>query len=84
MPGCAVIGERAGVAGVSQQTSGRWQALQLLTWPATEPVLLAWLQQHGSRAVMLRPDRYIMGLAQASGDLDRLSNLLPQRSAQTV
>lgn len=83
-PGFAVIGEPAVLAGVSQQTRERWQALQLLTWPATEPVLLAWLQQHGSRAVMLRPDRYIMGLAQASGDLDRLSNLLPQRSAQTV
>jgi 3-(3-hydroxy-phenyl)propionate hydroxylase len=39
--------------------------------------LQAWLREHGVSAVMLRPDRYIMGVARTAGDLDALTRLLP-------
>jgi 3-(3-hydroxy-phenyl)propionate hydroxylase len=33
------------------------------------------------RAVMLRPDRYIMGVARSGSDLDSISALLPATAA---
>jgi hypothetical protein len=33
---------------------------------------------------MLRPDRYIVGLAGCAGDLERLSELLPRRLALAI
>ena len=38
---------------------------------------LAWLAEHGVRAVVLRPDRYVMGVANTAAELDRVSHLLP-------
>ena len=43
----------------------------------------AWLQQQGVRAVLLRPDRYILGVAQTGADLDGLSALLPVAATLT-
>lgn len=80
----AVIGQRAVVQAVSPQTQERWQALGLVRLVAEHPELQQWLQQHGAQAVVLRPDRYILGLANCSSDLDRLSHLLPRRLALAV
>jgi hypothetical protein len=46
------------------------------------PELERWLEQHDAQAVMLRPDRYIVGLAGCAGDLERLSELLPGAGPQ--
>ena len=73
----AVIGDEALLAGVSASTRARWQALGVVMLPARDPELRAWLVQHGAGAVLLRPDRYIMGMAQTALELDRLSTLLP-------
>ena len=77
----AVIGDAALLDSVSDDTLERWQAQGVVTLPAREPELQAWLQQHGVRAVMLRPDRYIMGVAQSGSDLDSISALLPAVAA---
>jgi 3-(3-hydroxy-phenyl)propionate hydroxylase len=49
----------------------------VITVPARDPEVKAWLDQQGVRAVLLRPDRYILGVAQTSAELDRISALLP-------
>jgi 3-(3-hydroxy-phenyl)propionate hydroxylase len=36
-----------------------------------------WLAEHGAQALVLRPDRYVMGLARTAADLDRLTRLVP-------
>jgi 3-(3-hydroxy-phenyl)propionate hydroxylase len=50
--------------------------------PATDPALAAWLDQHQVDAVMLRPDRYIMGLARSAEELDEISACMPVANAQ--
>ena len=39
--------------------------------------LLAWLQQHGAVAVLLRPDRYVYGLYTSAADLQPALDALP-------
>ncbi len=77
----AVLGEDTVLAAVSEDTRERWQAQGVVTVPAREPELKAWLDQQGVRAVLLRPDRYVLGVAQNSAELDRLSALLPAAAA---
>jgi 3-(3-hydroxy-phenyl)propionate hydroxylase len=77
----AVLGEDTVLAEVSEDTRERWQAQGLVTVPARDPEVKAWLDQQGVRAVLLRPDRYILGVAQNSADLDRISALLPAAGA---
>jgi len=77
----AVLGEDTVLAAVSDDTRERWQAQGVVTVPAREPELKAWLDQQGVRAVLLRPDRYVLGVAQNSAELDRLSALLPAAAA---
>jgi 3-(3-hydroxy-phenyl)propionate hydroxylase len=73
----AVIGDDAVLAEVSTLTHERWQAQHLVRLNANSPELRAWLTQHQVRAVLLRPDRYILGVANSGSELDRLSDLLP-------
>jgi 3-(3-hydroxy-phenyl)propionate hydroxylase len=77
----AVLGEDTVLAAVSEDTRERWQAQGVVTVPAREPEVKAWLDQQGVRAVLLRPDRYVLGVAQNSAELDRLSALLPVAAA---
>jgi 3-(3-hydroxy-phenyl)propionate hydroxylase len=77
----AVIGDGAVLDAVSEATRERWAANQVIVLPADGPDLQAWLQAHGVRAVMIRPDRYIMGVAHAASDLDSISACLPDAAA---
>lgn len=45
--------------------------------PATDPALADWLQRHGVAAVLLRPDRYVAGVAADAAGVDRLIRTLP-------
>lgn len=73
----AVLGEDTVLAEVSEETRERWQAQGVVKLPVRDPEVKAWLDQQGVRAVLLRPDRYILGVAQNSAELDRISALLP-------
>jgi 3-(3-hydroxy-phenyl)propionate hydroxylase len=77
----AVLGEDAVLAEVSEDTRERWQAQGVVTVPARDPEVKAWLDQQGVRAVLLRPDRYILGVAQSGAELDRISAVLPTAGA---
>ena len=47
-----------------------------------EPALLDWLDSHGVAALMLRPDRYILGLARTPEELDTVTACLPVADLQ--
>ena len=79
----AAIGDAAVLDAVSHETRAHWQAQGVVVLPAHDPEVQAWLQQQGVRAVLLRPDRYILGVAQTGADLDGLSALLPVAAALT-
>ena len=77
----AVIGDETVLSAVSEDTRNGWQAQDVVVLPARDPELRAWLQQHGVQAVVLRPDRYIAGVAQTPAELDSLCALLPAAAA---
>lgn len=77
----AVIGEDAVLDAVSDETRQRWAAHRVAVQPANSPELQAWLREHGVRAVVIRPDRYIMGVACAASDLDSIGTRLPAAAA---
>lgn len=77
----AVIGDEAVLGTASDETRERWQAQGVVVLPARDPEVRAWLQQQGVRAVLLRPDRYIAGVAQTGAELDSISALLPAATA---
>jgi 3-(3-hydroxy-phenyl)propionate hydroxylase len=78
----ALIARAALLAGVSQASRQTWQQAGAVVLPATDPALAAWLDQHQVDAVMLRPDRYIMGLARSAEELDEISACMPVANAQ--
>lgn len=75
--GFAVIGAADAIAGVSERTRARWDALGVVALDRPGAALSGWLASREARAVVLRPDRYLMGLARRPGDLDRLTALVP-------
>jgi 3-(3-hydroxy-phenyl)propionate hydroxylase len=77
----AVIGDEAVLGAVNDDTRSHWQAQGVVVLPARDPEVQAWLTQQGVRAVLLRPDRYIAGVAQTGSELDRISTLLPAATA---
>lgn len=73
----AVLGEPALLGAVSEATRRWWHWHDVAVRPATDPTVQDWLQRHGAAAVLLRPDRYIAGLATDAAALDRLTMGLP-------
>jgi 3-(3-hydroxy-phenyl)propionate hydroxylase len=73
----AVIGRPSTLDAASTDCKNSWQAWQAVVMSATDPTLLQWLDSHGVDAVMLRPDRYIMGMAASAADLDSITSCLP-------
>ena len=65
------------LAGVQPSTRTLWSHIGAAVIPASDPSLAAWLSDHHCHAVVLRPDRYIAGLAQEAPDLDALCEHLP-------
>ncbi len=79
----AVIGESAVIDGISDETREHLQATGVVVVPANDPEIQAWLAQQGVRAVLLRPDRYIAGVAQTGHELDLISTLVPAAQVLT-
>lgn len=77
----AVIGDQAVLNDVSDDTRAHWQAQGVVVLPARDPEVQTWLTQQGVGAVLLRPDRYILGVAQSGAELDSISALLPAVAA---
>ncbi len=68
----AVIGTPEVLAQASEATRQRWQHLGAVVLAATDPLVLTWLQNQQVTAVLLRPDRYIAGVARSASELDKI------------
>ena len=73
----AVIGERALLDSVDAGTRARWRELGASVLPDPGGELAEWLRASQARALILRPDRYVLGIAGDAVSLERLSALLP-------
>lgn len=69
----AVVGDAALLEEVTPATKAFWQALGARVIFTDTGALMALLTQLGARAAIIRPDRYILGVASEPGDLDRLA-----------
>lgn len=78
----AVIGRPVLLQAVSDDTKALWQRGGVVVMPTQEPALLAWLDNLDVGAAMLRPDRYVMGLAATPGELDAVTACLPVADLQ--
>jgi 3-(3-hydroxy-phenyl)propionate hydroxylase len=58
---------------VSPQTRAHWKQWQVVSQSAQDDSLRAWLDQQSVKAAVFRPDRYILGMAKTSAQLDTLS-----------
>ena len=73
----AVIGHRDALSAAAPATAQRWLRSNAIVIDRPEPLLDEWLRAHNASAVILRPDRYIVGVARSGADLDRISQYLP-------
>ncbi len=76
-PRFAVIGNAAVLQAVSDATRTRWSGCGAITLDTPGAAIAAWLSTHNAAAVVLRPDRYILGIASNATDLERISAHLP-------
>ena len=73
----AVIGHKDALSAAAPATAQRWLHSNAIVIDRPDPLLNEWLQTHNANAVILRPDRYIVGVARSGADLDRISQYLP-------
>lgn len=62
-----------------QAVATRWAGDRAVVVPATQPVLAAWLDDYAAAALLVRPDRYVAGIA---ADGDALPALLQRHLGQ--
>jgi 3-(3-hydroxy-phenyl)propionate hydroxylase len=73
--GFGIIARADLLALINPQTRQRWLAGGHAMMDDRHPELALWLQQHDIGAVVLRPDRYVMGLADQADALEKLMAL---------
>ncbi|AGU53625.1 putative 3-(3-hydroxy-phenyl)propionate/3-hydroxycinnamic acid hydroxylase [Variovorax paradoxus B4] len=73
----AVIGRADALAAAAPATVERWRHADAVVIDQLEAPLRDWLDAQEAQAVILRPDRYIVGVARTGHDLDRISQHLP-------
>jgi 3-(3-hydroxy-phenyl)propionate hydroxylase len=76
-PRFALLSRSHAMPGLDAAMAARLAALDVAHVSDDSPDLLAWFHEHSCHAVLLRPDRYVMGLVRSPGDLARLVELLP-------
>ena len=73
----AVIGRRSLLQSVDDATRAGWSRAATTVMEGTGNEIGAWLDTHEANAVVLRPDRYVLGIAKDAADLHRISRTIP-------
>ncbi len=73
----ALLGDDAVLAHLGEATLARLAALDVAVIADLSPALEAGLAVHGARALLLRPDRYLMGFARDEAGIAALLDLVP-------
>ena len=77
----ALLADPALLDAVGSAERGAWAAQDVAVLPADGDELPAWLRAHGVAAVLLRPDRYVAGVACDAGELRALMRRWPGLTA---
>jgi len=73
----AVLGDAALLARADDATRARWRAAGAVILADPGEAVAAWWRERDARAVVLRPDRYLLGAASDARGLADVSALLP-------
>jgi 3-(3-hydroxy-phenyl)propionate hydroxylase len=73
-----IIAETDFLAAQHQEARDVWQALGAKVLSPAEANYEAWLEQREVRAVVIRPDRYLLGAAAGTDDMQRMADRLAQ------
>ena len=72
----AVVGDPACMAAVSDDTRSLWHRLGVVSLDGQHAEVSRWLTTIKANAVVLRPDRYVFGIADTRDDLESLTHQL--------
>lgn len=72
----AVVGDPETIAAAGAETRSAWEKLDVAVLDERHDEVIEWVRSLGANAVVIRPDRYIFGVAEGGADLDRLTDLL--------
>lgn len=73
----AVLGDAAAIDAADAGTRARWAAAGAVVLRDPGDAVAAWWRERGARAVVLRPDRYLLGAASDAAGLGAVSAMLP-------
>lgn len=72
-----VIGRQDVIDHVSPEVAAHWHSLDLQVMAQPDAAVLDWLQSRDLAAVIIRPDRYVLGVARNAQELEDISRHLP-------
>jgi 3-(3-hydroxy-phenyl)propionate hydroxylase len=73
----AVIGDAAVIGAVDDATRARWRQADAVILDAPGAAAGVWLAAQGAKVLVLRPDRYALGVAADAAGLQALTRLIP-------
>ena len=73
----AVLGDAEAIVAADAATHARWAAAGAVVLCDPGEAVSAWWRTRGARAVVLRPDRYLLGTAADAAELAAVSALMP-------
>jgi 3-(3-hydroxy-phenyl)propionate hydroxylase len=77
----ALVGERAVIADPDPATREAWRRLDVRPCIADGTEMASWLTEHGVRAAVIRPDRFVAGTARDAQELQSLTRFLAASAA---
>ncbi len=72
-----VIGHQDVIDHVSPEVARHWRSLDVQVMAQPDAAVLDWLQSRDLAAVIIRPDRYVLGVARNAQELEDISRHLP-------
>jgi 3-(3-hydroxy-phenyl)propionate hydroxylase len=82
--GFGVIARSGCLSQMAAQDKERWADGGVALLDDRHPELAAWLQQSGAQALVLRPDRYVLGVARDAKELCALMDQVPLSGSHAV
>lgn len=73
----AVIGDEEIISRVTAETKESWERVGAKIILDLSGDIGEWLRKHQAKSVVIRPDRYVLGVASSPEELDAVSRLIP-------
>jgi 3-(3-hydroxy-phenyl)propionate hydroxylase len=78
----ALIARRSALSALPPEVLQTWADQQVVVLDDRHDALRHWLDKHHVQGLVLRPDRYIMGVAETTAQWSALTHMLPGAAQQ--